>query len=111
MQLVVSFVGMQTQIIKIGKKRSFSIRLKISDSDLDEVVVTGYQTMDKRESASAVSTIKWKGKDGRPLAVAVTTSSGRDEYKKIVDTLKQQWSKLGVNVLSLFFYHCIRYTR
>lgn len=41
---------------------------------------------------------QWKGKDGRPLAVAVTTSSGRDEYKKIVDTLKQQWSKLGVDV-------------
>ena len=40
----------------------------------------------------------WKGKDGRPLAVAVTTSSGRDEYKKIVDALKQQWSKLGVDV-------------
>ena len=41
---------------------------------------------------------QWKGKDSRPLAVAVTTSSGRDEYKKIVDALKQQWSKLGVDV-------------
>ena len=41
---------------------------------------------------------QWKGKDGRPLAVAVTTSSGRDEYKKIVNALKQQWSKLGVDV-------------
>ena len=41
---------------------------------------------------------QWKGKDGRPLAVAVTTSSGRDEYKKIVDALKHQWSKLGVDV-------------
>lgn len=41
---------------------------------------------------------QWKGKDGRPLAVAVTTSSGRDEYKKIVDALKRQWSKLGVDV-------------
>ena len=41
---------------------------------------------------------QWKGKDARPLAVAVTTSSGRDEYKKIVDALKQQWSKLGVDV-------------
>ena len=41
---------------------------------------------------------QWKGKDGRPLAVAVTTSSGRDEYKKIVDALEQQWSKLGVDV-------------
>ena len=41
---------------------------------------------------------QWKGKDGRPLAVAVTTSSGRYEYKKIVDALKQQWSKLGVDV-------------
>ena len=41
---------------------------------------------------------QWKGKDGRPLTVAVTTSSGRDEYKKIVDALKQQWSRLGVDV-------------
>ncbi len=41
---------------------------------------------------------QWKGKDGKLLAIAVTTSSGRDEYKKIVDVLKQQWSKLGIDV-------------
>ena len=51
-----------------------------------------------KEAGWTYSQGQWKGKDGRPLAVAVTTSSGRDEYKKIVDALKQQWSKLGVDV-------------
>ena len=51
-----------------------------------------------KEAGWAYNQGQWKGKDGRPLAVAVTTSSGRDEYKKIVDALKQQWSKLGVDV-------------
>ena len=51
-----------------------------------------------KEAGWAYNQGQWKGKDGRPLAVAVTTSSGRDEYKKIVDVLKQQWSKLGVDV-------------
>lgn len=51
-----------------------------------------------KEAGWTYSQGQWKGKDGRPLAVAVTTSSGRDEYKKIVDVLKQQWSKLGVDV-------------
>lgn len=51
-----------------------------------------------KEAGWTYNQSQWKGKDGRPLAVAVTTSSGRDEYKKIVDALKQQWSKLGVDV-------------
>ena len=51
-----------------------------------------------KEAGGTYNQGQWKGKDSRPLAVAVTTSSGRDEYKKIVDALKQQWSKLGVDV-------------
>ena len=45
--LVFSFVGMQTQEIKIGKKREFEIILFESSQVLDDVVVTGYRSISK----------------------------------------------------------------
>ena len=45
--LVVSFVGMQTQEITIGKKREFEIVLFESSQVLDDVVVTGFRSISK----------------------------------------------------------------
>ena len=45
--LVVSFVGMQTQEITIGKKREFDIVLFESSQVLDDVVVTGFRSISK----------------------------------------------------------------
>lgn len=62
--LRVSYLGMETRQIKVSIKKGVDnskvalIILKESDAALNEVVITGYQVTSRRESASAISSIK-----------------------------------------------------
>lgn len=56
-KLTVSYIGMDTQQLT-WKKRPLNIVLVSTTSQLDEMVVTGYQILDKRSITSAVSSIK-----------------------------------------------------
>ena len=58
--LLFSFVGMKTKEVKWTGQKTLSIVLEEDFQDMEEVVVTGYQTISRRESASAISTIKAK---------------------------------------------------
>ncbi|WP_321331612.1 TonB-dependent receptor [uncultured Bacteroides sp.] len=53
-QLTISFIGYQTQIIRVADKTSFSITLKEDTKVLDEVVVVGYGTMKKLDVSGAI---------------------------------------------------------
>lgn len=62
--LHVSYLGMETKQIKVSvekgitTKKATPVIMKESDEILNEVVITGYQVMNRRESASAISSIK-----------------------------------------------------
>lgn len=59
--LIVTFVGMKSQRIALEKGKDFyRIVLEEDTQEIDEVVVTGYQTVSRRESASAISTVSAK---------------------------------------------------
>ncbi len=58
--LVFSFIGMKSQEIKVTEKHKIDVVMEEDETELEEVVVTGYQTVSRRESASAISTIKAK---------------------------------------------------
>lgn len=51
--LVVSYVGMETQEVKLAGRTDLTITLKESGVSLDEVVVVGYGTMKKSDLAGA----------------------------------------------------------
>ncbi|WP_114748191.1 SusC/RagA family TonB-linked outer membrane protein [Pleomorphovibrio marinus] len=55
--LVFSFIGMTRKEVTIGNQTTFDISLGEDQQRLDEVVVIGYGTMDRKRLASAVSTI------------------------------------------------------
>lgn len=55
--LIISYVGMKTQEVKVGSQSSVSVSLKIDASELDEVVVVGYNSKSKVEVTSAVTTV------------------------------------------------------
>lgn len=57
-KLVYSFIGM-VKVTKVwnGEER-VDVQMKEDVHDIEEVVVTGYQTLNRRESASAVSVVK-----------------------------------------------------
>lgn len=57
--LVISFIGLSKQEIKVGSNASFNITmLPDPNSDLDDVVVVGYSTQKRSQSTGAVATIK-----------------------------------------------------
>ena len=56
-KLIVSFIGMKTQHLT-WKGRPLNIYMEDDAQNLDEVVVTGYQVINKRALTSAVTTVK-----------------------------------------------------
>lgn len=58
--LVISAVGYKAKEVKVGSQSSISVSLDDDVSALDEVIVTGYATTNKKESTAAVSTVKSK---------------------------------------------------
>lgn len=56
--LVFSFVGMETQEVAWRGETEMKVVMKEMVAEIEEVVVTGYQQIEKRQLTSAVSTIK-----------------------------------------------------
>lgn len=59
--IVISFIGYESQEIKVGNQSNFNITLKEDNAQLDEVVVVGYGTMKKKLVTGA--TVQVKGDD------------------------------------------------
>ena len=59
--IVISFIGYETQEIKVGNQDNFQITMKDDNAVLDEVVVVGYGTMKKKLVTGA--TVQVKGED------------------------------------------------
>ena len=53
-----SFVGMKTQEVKYVGKDTINVVLEEEVNTMDEVVITGYQHIDKRKNASSVISVK-----------------------------------------------------
>ena len=59
-KLLFSFIGMEPETVAWNGQDSLHVVMKYLSVGMDEVVVTGYQTLNRRESASAVTTIRAK---------------------------------------------------
>lgn len=56
--LVVTYVGYESQTFQVGSKRDFNIVLKENSTALDDVVVIGYGTLQKKQVTSSITSIK-----------------------------------------------------
>ncbi len=86
--LVVTFVGFQDKIIAINGQNNLSIRLNTDIAELQELVVVGYGTAEKKDVTGAMSTLSPKDFNkgivsnpieliqGRAAGVQITPSSG-----------------------------------
>ena len=52
-----SFVGMKTKEVKVGQLKELNVMLDPATESLDEVIVTGYQTISKERATGAFGTI------------------------------------------------------
>jgi len=59
-ELVVSMVGYQTQVIKIGTSGTINVALVAATKDLDEVVVIGYGTQTRSKVTSSIAKVDMK---------------------------------------------------
>ena len=53
-----SFIGMKKQVVEYKGQEELIVVMKSEELSLDEVVVTGYQVIDKREQTSAITSVK-----------------------------------------------------
>ena len=55
--LMFSFIGMKTQYITVKEKLNINVKMEEDVAEMDEVVITGYQTIDKKHLTSAITTV------------------------------------------------------
>jgi TonB-linked SusC/RagA family outer membrane protein len=75
--LVVSFVGYKPQELTVGPGSVYNINLETSASALNELVVTGYTTQQRKDIIGAVSTVKAKELVAVPAGNAEQQLQGR----------------------------------
>jgi Ca-activated chloride channel family protein len=92
--LVFSFIGYVPKEMKVGKIDSMTVKMQADVAMLDEVVVTAYSTIKKKNSTAAVTTIQGFGKtyetfvpnveqlQGRMAGVVVSNGSKIKESKR-----------------------------
>jgi len=75
--IVVSFIGYTTQTIEVGNRTEFTIQMIADETSLNEVLVVGYGTQEKRDVTGAVSSIKGSNIQNLPVSGAAQSLQGR----------------------------------
>lgn len=65
--LVISYVGMTSQEIKIGSSSTINVSLESSFEELEEIVAVGYGTQKKTNLTGAVASVDMEVLDSRPV--------------------------------------------
>lgn len=97
--IVVSYVGMETQEIKLDGRNKLEIHLKDASNVLNEVVVVGYGTQKKINATGAVKTIDSEVLESRPLSNAVQGLQGAVAGLNITnDAGGQPGAEMAINI-------------
>lgn len=75
--IVVSFIGYTTQTIEVGNRTTFTVQMVADETSLNEVLVVGYGTQEKRDVTGAVSSIKGSNIQNLPVSGAAQSLQGR----------------------------------
>lgn len=75
--LVVSYVGLETQEVKLAGRTKVNVELKSNDELLDEVVVVGYGVQKKSDLAGASSSLSESVLKSAPVTNLDQTFAGR----------------------------------
>ena len=74
--LVFSYIGYQTEEVKVGQQTNLIIRMKEDGELLDEIVVIGYGTQKRKDVTTAISSVSTKDLDERPIVSAAQALQG-----------------------------------
>jgi TonB-linked SusC/RagA family outer membrane protein len=76
-QLVISYVGFETQTVNVGDKTTVDVVMVAVNTTLNEVVVTGYTSQAKKDITGSVSVVKVSDLKSVPSANASSQLQGR----------------------------------
>ena len=76
-EIEISYVGFKTQLVKVGKNKNLTIKLKEDNAALNEVVVIGYGNIRREALTGAVSSISGKVLSGVPVTSVAEALVGR----------------------------------
>ena len=76
-RLLISFVGMKTQELDVSNRVFISVKLEESQSNLDDVIVTGYQTISRERSTGSFSKLTTENLETQRLSDLNTLIEGR----------------------------------
>lgn len=76
-ELIFSYVGMQTQVVKVDGRSSIDVTLKPDAQTLDEVIVVGYGTSRKRDLTGSIVSVKGEELTSTPASSPVSALQGR----------------------------------
>lgn len=75
--LVITYIGYEQQEVKVSSEKTLSIYLKVSNNELDELVVVGYNTVKKANLTGAVSAINSDEMKSTVTSDVVNSLTGR----------------------------------
>ncbi len=75
--LKISYIGYQTEFVKIDSRNIYNISLKEDAQLLDEVVIIGYGSMKRKDITTAVSSVSTQDIDERPIISAAQALQGK----------------------------------
>ncbi|WP_423127995.1 SusC/RagA family TonB-linked outer membrane protein [Gaoshiqia sp. Z1-71] len=75
--LIISFIGMRTQEIKIGNRLTFNLVMEAESFGVDEVIVVGYTAQRKATITGSIATITTKDLKQSPTANLTNALAGR----------------------------------
>lgn len=72
-----SYVGYETQQLKVGKQNMLNVEMKSSYESLEEIVVVGYGVMKKRDLSGSISQLKTKDITAVPTTNVLESLQGK----------------------------------
>lgn len=75
--LVISYVGFNKQEVKASSGSSINIALEVSAGSMEDVVVIGYQSVQRRKTSAAISTVQGKDFENVPYPTFDQMLQGR----------------------------------
>lgn len=84
--LVFSFLGRETQEVALNGQTTLNVEMRETASNLDEVVVIGYGTQEKRDVTGAITSISAEDMETNPGATINSALQGRIPGMQIVTT-------------------------
>ena len=99
--LLISYVGYEDKSLKVNGQKSFQLVLNKKNAFMDEVVVVGYGTQEKKNLTGAVNTISSKNIENKPVSNALVALQGESPNLIIQQRTFNPGSGVNINIRGL----------